>query len=132
MINSKTSHLVQVTVSGRLQNLGVFMMKQLLIAFALLGMTSACSDSKPNVEIEIYERASLYIKSYEVKIKAIEDHVIVNDIIVNRGNCESLFEKPGFPIQLKFGKSISVSYGRRCDVTQVDVVTNNGSWTVTY
>ncbi|MCL1091496.1 hypothetical protein L2744_18215 [Shewanella profunda] len=107
-------------------------MKKLLFTFALLGMISACSDSKPNVEIEVYDRAGLYMKSIEVKVKAIEDDVIVNDIIVNRGNCESLFEKKGFPKQLKFGQSTSVSYGGSCDLTQVDVVTNNGSWTVTY
>ena len=95
-------------------------------------MTSACCDSKSNVEIEVYDRAGLYMKSIEVKVKAIEDDVIVNDIIVNRGNCESLFEKKGFPKQLKFGKSISVSYVGSCDLTQFDVVTNNVNWTVSY
>lgn len=75
-------------------------MNKLLFAFAQLVMTSACSDSKPNVEIEVYDRAGLYMKSIEVKVKAIEDDVIVNDIIVNRGNCESLFEKKVFPNSL--------------------------------
>ena len=56
-------------------------MKKLLFTFALLGMTSACSDSKPNVEIEVYDRAGLYMKSIEVKVKAIEDDVVISPFL---------------------------------------------------
>lgn len=114
-------------------------MKKMAVIFALTGLLIGCGKSEPNVDIETYDKVNQLfgINYVEVKVKAISDEVTVEDIIVNRGNCKienkNIFNgKPILPKQLKFGESVSVSFSGPCEAAQVDVVTNNGSWTVSY
>lgn len=113
-------------------------MKKLTAIFALTGMLIGCGESKPNVDIETYDKVNQLfgIKYVEVKVKSISDEVTVEDVIVNRGNCKIeknfLNGKSILPKQLKFGESVSVSFSGPCEAVQVDVVTNDGSWTVSY
>lgn len=114
-------------------------MKKMVVIFALTGLLIGCGESEPNVDIETYDKVNQIfgIKYVEVKVKAISDEVTVEDVIVNRGNCKienkNFFNgKPILPKQLKFGESVSVSFSGPCEAAQVDVVTNDGSWTVSY
>ena len=114
-------------------------MKKLGVVVALAGALMGCSDPKPNIEIETFNRVNelFGVKYVEVKVKAIQDQVTVEDIIVNKGNCKienlnGFTRKPIIPKQLKFGESVSVAFSAPCEATQVDVVTNDGSWTVSY
>jgi hypothetical protein len=65
-------------------------MKRLIATSVLLAMISGCGNSKPNVEIETSDKVNpiFGIKYVQVKVKAIEDEVVVEDIVVNRGNCK--------------------------------------------
>ncbi len=114
-------------------------MKKIVIAFTLTGFLVGCGNSEPNVNIEAFDKVNQIfgIKYVLVKVKAISDEVIVEDVIVNRGNCKIenknvLNGKAILPKKLKFGESVSVSFSGPCEVAQVDVVTDDGSWTVEY
>lgn len=114
-------------------------MKKLGVVAALAGALMGCSNPEPNIEIETFNRVNelFGVKYVEVKVKAIQDQVTVEDIIVNKGNCKieninDFTRKPIIPKQLKFGESVSVAFTAPCEATQVDVVTNDGSWTVSY
>jgi len=109
------------------------------VIFALTGMLIGCGESEPNIDIETYDKVNQIfgIKYVEVKVKAISDEVTVEDVIVNRGNCKIenkniLTGKSILPKKLKFGDSVSVSFSGPCEAAQVDVVTSDGSWTVSY
>lgn len=114
-------------------------MKKLAVICALTGLLIGCGESEPNVDIETYDKVNQIfgIKYVEVKVKAISDEVTIDDVIVNRGNCKienkNIFNgETILPKQLKFGESVSVSFSGPCEASQVDVVTNDGSWTVSY
>lgn len=114
-------------------------MKKIALTIALTGLLSACGSSKPNVDIKTYDKVNpvFGIKYVLVKVTATDDSVTVKNIVVNRGNCKienKDFDdgKPILPKQLKFGQSVSVSFSGPCEAAQVDVVTNNGSWTMSY
>ena len=110
-----------------------------LIAIAAAAMTSGCRDSKPNVDIETRDKVNpvFGIRYVLVKAKATEDNVVVKDIIVNRGKCkienvDFLSKEPLLPKKLKFGESVSVSFSGPCEASEVEVVTNTGSWIESY
>lgn len=114
-------------------------MKTKLIAFAAAAMAIGCSDSTPNVDLETRDKVNplFGIPYVLVKVRALEDNVTVEDLIVNRGNCkientDFLGGRPVLPKKLKFGESVSVSFSGPCEASQVDVVTNKGRWTLTY
>ena len=114
-------------------------MKTILLTIAAAVATCGCLNSKPNVDIETRDKVNpiIGLPYVQVKAKAIEDNVIVEDIIVNRGNCKIenvalLTGKPILPKTLKFGESVSVAFSGPCQASQVDVVTNKGRWTQSY
>lgn len=114
-------------------------MKTLPLVITLAVLAGGCSESKPNVEIETRNMThSLFAMPYvTVKAKAIEDDVIVKDIIVNRGNCKlvdssALGGRPTLPEKLKFGGTVTATFSPPCEASQVDIVTNKGSWSQTY
>lgn len=109
-------------------------MKKVIIVSSLILFLSACGDSEPPVKIETFDKVnSLFGAKYvEVKVTGIADEVVVEDIIVNRGNCkrETLFAK--LPKTLKFGQSVSPTFSAPCVASEVSVITSSGDWTVEY
>lgn len=102
-------------------------------------LTSGCLSSEPDVEIETRDKVNpvFHVHYVKVKVRAIEDEVTVKDIIVNRGNCQieninAFNGQPMLPKTLKFGESVDVAFSAPCEASQVDVVTNKGSWSETY
>jgi hypothetical protein len=112
-------------------------MKKMAVIFALTGLLIGCGE-EPSVDIEIHDKVDpvFGIEYVEVKVKAISDEVTVKDVIVTnhyKNDCkiENIFNgKPILPKQLKFEESVSVSFSGPCRAERVDVVTNDGSWTV--
>ncbi len=101
-------------------------------------LISGCNDN-PAVKVETYNKVNQLfgVKYIEVKVSSIVDEVVVEDIVVNRGNCKIqninvMNRKPIIPKQLKFGESVSVSFSGPCEASQVDVETDQGSYTVNY
>jgi hypothetical protein len=104
-------------------------MKKLLIALTTSGLLTACSD--PNIEISVYEREDpLFGIRYELlKIKALEDDVTIEEVVANRGDCR--LQKVDLPLTLAFGRSANIN-AYNCDVVEVEVTTDGGTWTETY
>ena len=72
----------------------------------------------------------------EVRVMAVSDNITINEITVNRGNCQVLNKnfvtnKPAFPVTLKYGQEMMVMAGT-CTVMQVDVATSQGNWQMKY
>lgn len=114
-------------------------MKYLLNALILVGLLSGCGTGEPPISIETFDRVNptFKIRYVEVEVTALVDKVEVQDIVVNRGNCEieniSLFSgKPRIPKTLSYGETVSVSFSSPCSATEVTVETDAGDWTWTY
>ena len=109
-------------------------MKKVLVLSSVVFALSGCGDSEPPVKIETFDKVnSIFgIKYVEVTVTGIADEVVVEDIIVNRGNCkrETVFAK--LPKKLKFGESVSPTFAAPCIASEVSVITNDGDWTVNY
>lgn len=110
-----------------------------ILVMAFSATICSCGDSTPNVDTETYDRVNPFwnLPYVEVKVKAIEDDVTANDIIVNRDSCKLenrniITGRAILPKKLKFGESVSVSFSGPCRASQVDVITDNESWTATY
>jgi len=74
-----------------------------LVILALTLMIFGCGNSQPNIEIT-YEYQTTFGYTYpSINVKAISDTVTINKVIINRGN-----------------------------VKQVDVLTDDGDWSVTF
>ena len=108
--------------------------KALLITLALT--LSGCSESEPPIKIESYDKTNPYnssVKSVVVKITSKTDEVVIEDVITNRGNCK-IFPtfKKRLPSKLTFGNSVEIRFAAPCTAAQVDVVTDQGDWSVSY
>lgn len=102
----------------------------LLIAFSLLG----CS-SEPNVEISI--QTNQHWGTLVFNVQAISDEVIIEDVIINRGNC---MLAPGTAtdiertVNLRFGESYR-GYSPYCtvnDVREIELATNSGTFNFSF
>jgi len=76
----------------------------------------------------------------QLSITSLQDDVIIQDVVVNRGNCKIINIKmldrfntaPLLPLTLKFGKSFDFGFTSNCEnILEAEVHTNkgNGRWT---
>ncbi|MCP3129414.1 hypothetical protein [Shewanella sp. KJ2020] len=106
-------------------------MNKTLVILAFTLMIFGCGNSQPNIEIT-YEYQTTFGYTYpSINVKAISDTVTIKQVIINRGNCGGTIIS-ALPKLLKFGESISVIANGDCDVKQVDVLTDDGDWSVTF
>ena len=74
----------------------------------------------------------------DVYIKSLVDNVTINDVILNRGNCNmNRLHKGTMPFNLVYGqrawdRAWDNSSGRYCSVSEVEVKTNKGSFTFNF
>lgn len=67
-----------------------------------------------------------------VKVTAIADDVTVNNMVFNRGNCQSTLFYYKYPIQMKFG-SYFEAYTNGCDkIIEATANTNKGDFVYTF
>jgi len=112
---------------------GLFVL--MLMALLLVGCSS--EPETPPFKVDTYNKINDFNVPYvQVEITATVDHLTVTDAIVNRGNCtlgKNPFIKKSFlPAELKYGESIQLFFGTPCKASQLDVVTDQGEWTITY
>lgn len=108
-----------------------------ILALMLIVGLSGCEDEESPVDILTQTRIvnNLFLgknKMLTVKTTSKVDAITINDIIVNKGNCKMIKLAKVFPKKLKFGESVEVGFPANCNALQVEVVTNNGNWTVEY
>lgn len=103
--------------------------KKLLIASLCTIGLSACS-SDPDFDLNVSMGADpIFGTPYEmILITAKDDEVELEEVVVNRGNCEVNTKE--LPVTLGYGEARR--FGVRadeCDVRAVEVTTSRGSWT---
>ncbi|MCT7494497.1 hypothetical protein N5S93_02660 [Aliarcobacter cryaerophilus] len=109
-----------------------------LIALILTISLNGCKDDESPVNIvaqkEMINHFFLGNRMFlKVDVTSKKDDVVLNNIIVNKGNCEMI--KIGgdlFPRNLKYGESIGYLFSANCNVLQIEAVTNNGNWIINY
>ncbi|MCB5302968.1 hypothetical protein [Yersinia bercovieri] len=117
------------------------MIKRCLV-LSMVVLLCACKEEPPAVKIEAFDTVNqfLNIPYVKVKVTAMVDEVEVKVISANRGNCKIENDRvtgikngqTRIPKTLKFGQSVTVSFSGPCSATQVDVDTDQGSWTQRY
>ena len=112
-----------------------------LLPLGLLCLLTACGDNLPDeppISIETYDKQAAYYQKYvEVIVRAKVDEIEIKDIVVNRGNCK--INKMGWisrefalPTTLQYGNMYSATFVSPCSASQVDVETDQGTWTANY
>ena len=105
------------------------------LSLLFLALT-ACSPSEPTIDIETYDRVNpiFGVQYAEIKVIGKADGVEVEDIIVNRGNCDMEMTGGGSttPVTLRFGETRSFIFSAPCSAFEVTVVTDAGEWTWNY
>ena len=102
-----------------------------VIALMLLMVFSGCGDDVPQkspIDISLQQAYNSAWHYYypKVLITSKADKVTINNVIVNKGNCQ-----PAFKINsttLKYGEQMEVRYRRNCNVIRVEAVTDQGNW----
>lgn len=102
-------------------------------------MLAGCGNSVPLVEVETNDTFNLFWGTpyVEVKVKSLVEKIRVEDIRVNRGNCKpenvTVFNRhPIIPKTLRFGEVLTLNFSGPCEASQVDVTTDQGSWSFSY
>lgn len=74
-----------------------------------------------------------------VNITSTVDKLTINDVKVNRGQCQDSIGNPSRPYSLPFGKTQTYRYmiyngmnraNYNCDIIEIVIKTNQGDWTV--
>jgi len=64
-----------------------------------------------------------------VEVISASNSIIIKDVIGNRGNCPmTAYRKAQFPQKLKFGELATAGFKMGCNLIEIDVVTNQGTW----
>lgn len=92
-------------------------------------------NQKRPFKVELYQAQVEAIKFpiSNVKLTSLDENLTVQNIRVNRGECQSIFPKSkGFPYALPENQSIEfstiASLDEACKVSLIDVETNFGKW----
>lgn len=111
-------------------------MKKLLLPLTLLPMLSACSDGPPPLDVVLYPKAdytaNFTIPSTEVQFISKVDEIELQEIIANRGNCDTSGLAQRLPKTLRFGQKMVTTFYSTCEVAQIHIETDQGEWTFTF
>lgn len=69
-----------------------------------------------------------------VSITSTVDEVKITDVIINRGNCQTISNKKQLPVKLKFGQKLDWLITRNLcgDVLEAEIQTDLGDWTFNF
>ncbi|TAM01106.1 MAG: hypothetical protein EPN70_20385 [Paraburkholderia sp.] len=87
-------------------------------------LLSGCSDDKPHFSVVTNPRPP------SINITVTSDRETINEVIVNRGNCE-ITPYVGVKEPLKFGQRAIILTGM-CNVMEVEVKADSGDYTYTF
>lgn len=112
---------------------------KLLAITTLAAASVACSDAEPNFDIELYDKQNSFNgQPYaEVVITARADEVVIEDVIFNRGNCETRYQnvltnQDVLPVTLRFGERAGVQSKIGCTASEIEIVSSEGAWVYEY
>ena len=120
-------------------------MKKKIIGICALIMSLQAVASNAQIEVRIRQKYNRFSKLYQgsVEVTALDNNVEVHDVIINRGNCDSISEDrvvlqafgnaqaASRPLKLNYGQS-TVFVSNKCQrIREAIVKTNTGTWTFT-
>ncbi|MDH0356646.1 MULTISPECIES: hypothetical protein [Morganella] len=106
------------------------MKKYTLLLSALLFSSITYAEQLP-IKIQEGLRENIVHKGLYYKyinIVSLTDEIIIDDVIVNRGNCQKVMAPTGNK-KLHYGQSIRYEYPKSCQIMEITVTTNKGSGT---
>ena len=110
-----------------------------LSATAVFMTTSVVAQPSP-LDMAAYTQSGQNI----LEFTALENNLKINNIIVNKGNCETKLvysqmamlkrkPRPRFPITLQYGQATKAwTFMKGCNLREVTAETNQGDWTWTW
>jgi hypothetical protein len=102
-------------------------MKPIKTLVILIALTlTACSSGPAPIKVE-KDKSKIGSFGLQILVTAISDEVTIKHIILNRGNCKAVGPTNAV---IRFGQQIE--YYASCDPIEVDVSTNNGTWTFNF
>lgn len=116
-------------------------LKQWLLPVLLTVSTPLLAVSPQPIKVETFNKVHPAGTRYAtVVVTARDDHVMVQSIQVNRGNCRidnrkylsSANQETILPATFRYGQSVSVNFYQNCVAREVDVTTDKGAWRFTY
>ena len=114
------------------------LLTSLLVLVLIIGL-SGCGDDTPKkspvkivTKIHPQSLGSYTLNIPQITITAVAD-TTATDVIINNGNgCPVSVSRPNLPYEMKYGDKLIRTYTAQCNVMKVEVVTNNGKWSVEY
>jgi hypothetical protein len=102
----------------------------------ILFFSSLVWSGKAPLKISYSHQKLVYGYLPVVKVTSVTDKLIVNDIIVNRGNCGVSRKmndgRDRYPFELKYGQHSFIGVDQGCNILEIIVKTNHGDWTRSY
>ncbi len=111
-------------------------MKKLLmiVILSIINISYAGNNQSP-IKVEVYDKTDpLFGVSFlEVKVLSVDDKIVINDIVANRGKCRLLNKnrRSEMPRTLGYGDAYTIRFAS-CNLLEISVNTNKGNWTVSY
>jgi len=110
-----------------------------LLSFIVVGILSGSNLLAQGAPIKI-STENFYNQFYgisypKIHITAIEDNLQIKNVVVNKGHCALLNGNPiknMFPKKLKYSQRVDIPLSPKCNVIRIDVLTNQGDWSVEY
>ena len=79
-----------------------------------------------NVDTDLLTGRSIH----KIYITLLDDNLIINGVLVNRGHCKIGWKKKFFPLKLQYSKKMM--FPTTCDIIEISVKTNQDDWSVEY
>lgn len=120
------------------------MKKKLVMIFTMVLGLAACGDepkakepeaAQAPVKVQAFDSPNRYdarIRYARIKVTAIVDQVEIKEVIVNRGNCQ--YAQGDIYKTRRYGQFLDLIFrgDPNCSPSQVDVITDSGTWTYNF
>lgn len=110
-----------------------------LVIMAILGLTG-CGDKAPEQSPVRIEAKTISSNMFGgtmsvpiVEVTAVVDKVTIENVIANNGNCKmTAMRQKEFPKTLSYGQKATAGYTANCNLIKVEVITDQGNWSVEF
>jgi len=107
----------------------------LCVVLMLVGSSLMAQNAPIKISLEDFYNQFYGISYPKIHITAIEDNLEIKNVIVNKGHCQLLSGNPIkniFPKKLEYSQKVDIPLAASCNVIRINVITNQGDWSVDY